>query len=166
MSWELHTILWTLDTVILLAIIIHSSVPCCCNRNADKWIVMCEINTPSNSLLGSKWTTFSFLACWLLNHHPKIDRATLSIFLVHSSTNELGIISSPHPFDHVVLPSKARLFSSLVTYRWFVIFRISSRKYYQVVPWLLCWARDQVGFLWTTLSPRICDGYPGASWLS
>ena len=22
--------------------------PCCCNRNVDKWIVMCEINTPSN----------------------------------------------------------------------------------------------------------------------
>ena len=27
--------------------------PCYCNRNTDKWIVMCEINTPSNSLLGS-----------------------------------------------------------------------------------------------------------------
>ena len=26
-SWELHTILWTLDIVLLLAIIIHSSVP-------------------------------------------------------------------------------------------------------------------------------------------
>ena len=49
---------------------------CCCNRNADKWIVMCETNTPSNSLLGSKWTTFSFLACWLLNHHSKMDCAT------------------------------------------------------------------------------------------
>ena len=48
-SWELHTILWTLDTVILLAIIFHSSVPCCRNRNAGKWTMMCEINTPSNS---------------------------------------------------------------------------------------------------------------------
>ena len=75
-SWELHHLLWTLNAVILLSIIIHSSVPCCCNRNADKWIVMCEINTPSNSLLCSKWTIFSFLECWLLNHHPKIDCAT------------------------------------------------------------------------------------------
>ena len=24
--------------------------PCYCNRNADKWIVVCEINTPSNSV--------------------------------------------------------------------------------------------------------------------
>ena len=53
MSWELHLPLWILDVVILLAIIIHSSVSCCRNRNTDKWIVMCEINTPSNSLLGS-----------------------------------------------------------------------------------------------------------------
>ena len=63
---------------------------CCCNRNADKWIVMCEINTPSNSLLGSNWTISSFLTCWFLNHHSKIDRATLSIFLVHISIDELG----------------------------------------------------------------------------
>ena len=28
----------------------HSSVPCYCNRNADKWTVMREINTPSNSV--------------------------------------------------------------------------------------------------------------------
>ena len=49
---------------------------CWCNRNTDKWIVMCEINTPSNSLLGSKWTIFSFLARWLLNHHSKTDCAT------------------------------------------------------------------------------------------
>ena len=35
---------------ILLAIIIHSSVPCYCNRNTDKRIVMCEIYTPSNSV--------------------------------------------------------------------------------------------------------------------
>jgi hypothetical protein len=48
MSWELHHLLWILDAVILLSIINHSSVPCCCNRNADKWTVMCEINTPSN----------------------------------------------------------------------------------------------------------------------
>ena len=47
-SWELHTILWTLDAVILLAIITHSSILCCYNRNVDKWIVMCETNTPSN----------------------------------------------------------------------------------------------------------------------
>ena len=51
MSWELHHLLLILDAVILLSIIIHSSVSCCCNRNADKWIVMCEINTLSNSLL-------------------------------------------------------------------------------------------------------------------
>ena len=49
-SWELHTILWTLGTVILLAIISHSSVPCCCSRSADKWIMMCELNTPSNPI--------------------------------------------------------------------------------------------------------------------
>ena len=49
-SWELHTILWTLDIVILLAFIIHSSVSSCRNRYADKWIVMCEIYTPSNSV--------------------------------------------------------------------------------------------------------------------
>ena len=48
MSWELHQLLWILDAVILLAIIICPSVPCCCNRNTDKWTVMCEINTPSN----------------------------------------------------------------------------------------------------------------------
>ena len=24
---------------------------CCCNRNTDKWIVMCEINTASNSVV-------------------------------------------------------------------------------------------------------------------
>ena len=53
MSWELHLLLWILDVVILLAIIIHSSVSCCRNWNTDKWIVMCEINTPSNPLLGS-----------------------------------------------------------------------------------------------------------------
>ena len=47
-SWGLHRLLWILDVVILLAIINHSSVPCCRNRNADKWIVMCEFNTPSN----------------------------------------------------------------------------------------------------------------------
>ena len=47
-SWGLHRLLWILDVVILLAIIIHPSVPCCRNRNADKWIVMCEFNTPSN----------------------------------------------------------------------------------------------------------------------
>ena len=52
-SWELHHLLWIFDAVILLAIIIHSSVPCCHNRNTDKWTVMCEINTLSNSLLGS-----------------------------------------------------------------------------------------------------------------
>ena len=51
----------------------------------------------------------------------------------------------PCLFDHFVLPLEARLFSSLVTYRWFVIFQISSRKYHQVVTWLLCWARGQVG---------------------
>ena len=48
MSWELHHLLWILDAVILLATIIHFLVPCCCNRNADKWTMMCEINTPSN----------------------------------------------------------------------------------------------------------------------
>ena len=47
-SWGLHRLLWILDVVILLAIIIHPSVLCCRNRNADKWIVMCEFNTPSN----------------------------------------------------------------------------------------------------------------------
>ena len=47
---ELHTTLWTLDTVLLLALIIHSLVSCCRNRNADKWIVMCEIYIPSNSI--------------------------------------------------------------------------------------------------------------------
>ena len=26
----------------------HFSLPCCRNQNADKWIVMCEFNTPSN----------------------------------------------------------------------------------------------------------------------
>ena len=36
---------WFSDT---LAIIIHSSVSCCRNQNANKWIVMCEFNTPSN----------------------------------------------------------------------------------------------------------------------
>ena len=49
-SWEFHHLLWILDAVILLATIIHSSVPCCHNRNADKCTVMCEINTPSNSV--------------------------------------------------------------------------------------------------------------------
>ena len=48
LPWELHHLLWILDEVILLAIIIHSSITCCCNRNADKWTMMCEINTPSN----------------------------------------------------------------------------------------------------------------------
>ena len=52
LSWELHHLSWTLDIVILLAIIIHPSVPCCRNRNIDKWIVMCEINTPSNLVAG------------------------------------------------------------------------------------------------------------------
>ena len=47
-SWELHHLLWILDVVVLLAILSHSSVPCCCNRNTNKWIMMCEINTPSN----------------------------------------------------------------------------------------------------------------------
>ena len=47
-SWELHLLLWILDVVILLAITSHSSVLCCHNRNADKWTMMCEINTPSN----------------------------------------------------------------------------------------------------------------------
>ena len=42
MSWELHTILWTLDTVILLSIIIHFSVPVllqpeCRQVNRDVW---------------------------------------------------------------------------------------------------------------------------------
>jgi hypothetical protein len=27
-----------------------SRSPCCCNRNTNKWIMMCEINTPSNSV--------------------------------------------------------------------------------------------------------------------
>ena len=54
---------------------------------------MCEINTPSNSLLGSKWTILSFLACWLSKHYSRIDRATLSLFLVHSSINELGLFN-------------------------------------------------------------------------
>ena len=27
-----------------------SRLPCCCNWNADKWIVMCEIYTPGNSV--------------------------------------------------------------------------------------------------------------------
>ena len=49
-SWGLHRLLWILDVVILLAIIIHPSVPCWCNRNTDKWIVMCELNTPSNPI--------------------------------------------------------------------------------------------------------------------
>ena len=48
MSRELHLPLWILDVVILLTIIFHSSVPCCRNRNAGKWTMMCEINTPSN----------------------------------------------------------------------------------------------------------------------
>ena len=48
LSWELHHLLWILNAVILLAIIIHSSVPCCHNRNANKWTMMYEINTPSN----------------------------------------------------------------------------------------------------------------------
>ena len=47
-SWGLHRLLWILDVVILLAIIIHPSVSCCRNRNADKWTMMCEVNTPSN----------------------------------------------------------------------------------------------------------------------
>ena len=83
--------LMNFDIVILLTIISHSWPSCWCNRNTDKWIVMCEINTPSNSLLGSKWAIFSFLACWLLNYHSKIDRATYSIFLEHYSINELGL---------------------------------------------------------------------------
>ena len=49
-SWELHHLLWILDIVILLAILFHSSVPCCCSRSADKWIMMCELNTPSNPI--------------------------------------------------------------------------------------------------------------------
>ena len=36
---------WFSDT---LAIITHSSVSCCRNQNADKWTMMCEVNTPSN----------------------------------------------------------------------------------------------------------------------
>ena len=35
-SQELHHLLRILDAVILLAIITHFLVPCCCNRNADK----------------------------------------------------------------------------------------------------------------------------------
>ena len=50
MSWGLHLLLWILDIVILLAIIVHSLVPCCHNRSADEWIVMREIYTPSNSI--------------------------------------------------------------------------------------------------------------------
>ena len=53
LSWELHHLLWILDLVILLAFIIHFLVPSCCNRNADKWTMVCGINTPSNSLPGS-----------------------------------------------------------------------------------------------------------------
>ena len=45
--WELHTILWTLDTVILLASLFIPRSPCCGNRNAGRWTMMCEINTPS-----------------------------------------------------------------------------------------------------------------------
>ena len=51
-SWGLHWLLWILDVVILLVIIIHPSVPCCRSRNTNKWIVMCEINTPSNLVAG------------------------------------------------------------------------------------------------------------------
>ena len=141
-------------------------LPCYCNRNADKWIVMCEINTPSNSLLGSKWTIFSFLACWLLNYHSKIDLATYSIFPSALFDQWVRIVSIPRSLDHIVLPWKARLFSSLITYRWFVMFRISSRKYYQVVPWSLCWVRDHVGFsINHPFSKNLC-WIPWASWLS
>ena len=49
-SWDLHLLLWILDAVIFLAIIVHSSVPCYYNRNADRWTVMCESNIPSNSV--------------------------------------------------------------------------------------------------------------------
>ena len=44
----------------------------------------------ATSLLDSYWTLLSFLMCWFLNHHSKIDCATLSIFLVHISIDELG----------------------------------------------------------------------------
>ena len=40
--------LMNFDVVILLTIISHSSASCWCNWNTDKWIVMCEIYTPSN----------------------------------------------------------------------------------------------------------------------
>ena len=142
-SWELHRLLWILDVVILLAIIfisrfrvVATGVP-----TSESWCVKSILL--ATSLLGSKWTIFSFLACWLSNHYIRIDRATLSLFLVHSSIFELGLI--PCSSDHVVLPWKARLFSSLETYRWFMMFLISSWKYYQVVTWPLCWVRDQVG---------------------
>ena len=35
----------------LPSLVIHRS-SCWCNRNTDKWIVMCEINTPSNLVAG------------------------------------------------------------------------------------------------------------------
>ena len=76
------------------------------------------------------------------------------------------IVPVPRSLDHIVLPWKARLISSLLTYWWLVILQISPRKYYQVDTWPLSWARDQVGFLINhPFSKNLC-WIPWASWLS
>ena len=83
--------LMNFDVVILLTIISHSSAlvlmqPEYRQMNCDVW----NQYSQQPRYLVVKWTITSFLTCWFLNHHSKIDRATLSIFLVHISIDELG----------------------------------------------------------------------------
>ena len=67
--------------------------PCYCNRNADKWIMMCEINTPSNCVAWYLMDDNSIcVGYWTIILRLIVLPSPFS--LVHSSINEIGLCQS------------------------------------------------------------------------